>query len=602
MIRPLTITPVLGLKLPLLPNGQLYQLAYVDLCRLAPKSTFQKQVAVFFLVKCPKDKYMLPIGEPIRRWVHLAQASVLVPSSLWDAQPDRITMVSDGRFYPATATHEPDGEPIWAAKKQLSLGNSQNYTQRINEVFPNSAAFKSSFLRSRGDSWVVVRKQEDITYILPCFELLRAFYYIGTPHLIEFFFSLAPLDTLCQVIQAPSVDNGHTARIMVVADGFSQHQLCVLAELCLNDAYRKSIEKMHNLFFPTALRKKAGAAVKLDFQLSRNVELEVTGFTFNYEQKPHFWVCGIRRQSAYWSFQELDYTTAIDHRVGPISSGTEPSLTPLLGPPAFRAAASKDSPIMDSEQAGHSLSQVAVQLDLALYTDLPVVTVLPKQEQEHHQPTQRQYFSVVPEYLSTEGGGKNLRTLRITRLTLGQKIPLPKFFESVTTQLAKLHDFSVTILQLNNEQSRFGDGLSVHPAWLKQDSPELSNEPHRVAIAHIQHSGGHFYFFQFLRGGRAALVYYQQARQMTIRDLNNLLDYLTKNRFNWQAVFVLYRKEHPVDNQDTVKDEVAKRNRRFQKMMGPGLIIIPRNHNSKGDYMFSAAVLCEQQIRSAVTQ
>lgn len=601
MGRHLTIKPVLELRLPPLPAGQLYQLAYVDLCRLAPQSTFQKQVAAFFRIKCQTDKYTAPIGEPIIRWVHLAESSVLVTSSLWDSQDGKSTMVSDGLSYPYTANEEQKEIPVWAMRKTFSLGGLPNKAQQIKDVFPNAADFKSSFLQSRGDSWIAVHHQDNQTYIIPCFELLRAFYYIGTPHLIEFFFSLTSLSTLCRLVEAPTAQNGQKAEILVVADGFSPHQLCILAELCLNSAYRETVERTHNRFFPVALRKRSGAAIKVDFQLNRDVEMEVTGFAFTYEERPFFWVCGIRKHAPYWSFEQLGYLAGSDHRLGPIHSGPEPSISPVPVKEVLQPASGGPAPVLDSGQAGDSRSQVSAELDLALHTHLPPVTALPKQAQGQRQPTQHRYFSEIPAYLTTEGGGKDLRKQRLTRLGLQQQLPLPEFFEAVIAHLSEVKDFLLTTLQLNNEDGEYGDDLSIFPIWQKNAPPNYwqLGEPRRMAIAHIQYGGGHFYFFQLLDGGRAALVYYKNARQLADYDLNTLLRYLAETRLNWQAVSAAYQKETNFENKDS-ETEAAARARKFKNVMGPGLLISPRNHNTEQGKSPSAAALCEKQIRSAL--
>ena len=602
MSRSIHTIPTLKLDLPPLPEGHLYQLAYVDYCRLAPNSKFQKQVAAFFRIKQASDSYTRPLGDPLVRWVHLAEALMLVPSSLWDAQDGKNKMVSDGRFYvPDSPTgHTP--LPIINTKKTLVLGQLPRRPQQIKDVFSNSAAFKSSFLRSRGNSWVITHYQDNQTFIIPCFEILRTFYYIGTPHLIEFFFSLTPLSILCQLLEAPTQNNKQKARIAVATDGFSKHQLCVLAELCLNQSYSQAIERAHNRFFPTALRQEEGKTVKVDFCLGRDVKLEVTGFAFTYEERPFFWVCGIRGYAPYWSFKQLEYALGSDHRIGEVTSGDEPSISPVVSGQVITPASTTSAPVFDSGEAGASNSQVDVILDLALYTDLPEVACLPKKEQEQRYPTLRSYFSVVPEYLTTEGGGKDLRKLRLTRVSLTGEVNLPNFFAAVIKHLAQLKDFNLTLLSLNNEDNEWGDNLSIIPIWHKNKlaQPLTEDEPHLIAIAHIKHSGGNFYFSQLLTGGRAALIYYQTGRAIEERELNNLLEYFSLSNYNWQRVGAIYSNGdffNEEKNQDKF-DSAFK----FRERMGSGLIIEARNHTVTAAHEPSAAALCENIIRRVMTQ
>ncbi|MGI4738422.1 MAG: hypothetical protein ACRYG7_24910 [Janthinobacterium lividum] len=539
----------------------------------------------------------------------MAESLVLLPSSLWDAQNGKNKMVSDGRFYIPDPTAGNDSLPILDTERRLLLGQSPHKIQKLKKVFPVSKSLKSSFLRSQGDSWVITRYQDEQTFIIPCFELLRAFYYIGTPHLIEFFFSLTPLSTLCQLLEAPTERNGQTVRIAVAADGFSQHQLCVLAELCLNQAYLQTVEKAHNRFFPNALRGEEGKNVKVDFCLGRDVELEVTGFAFTYEERPFFWVCGIRSHSPYWSFRQLEYTVGSDHRIGKITSGDEPTISPTVSGQLVTPSPTTSAPITDSGEDGASNSQVDALFSLALYTDLPETSCLPKEEQERRYPTLRSHFSVMPEYLTTEGGGKDLRKLRLTRSGLTTKVDLPIYFASVIKHLAQLQDFSITLLNLNNPKNKWGNDVAIFPIWQAGNTALYwqGEEPHRIAIAQIGHSGGTFYFAQLLAGGRATLIYYQTARVIEDRELNNLLEYFALTNYNWQRVGAIYRNEEffqkTKDQEYEIKDqEKVTIATRFRRNMGAGLIIDARNHTKAADGNPSAAALCEKIIRDVMTQ
>ena len=74
------------------------------------------------------------------------------------------------------------------------------------------------------DAWCAVLQVENEYMLIPCFELLRAFYYEAGGAMVDYFASRTPLERICWPIMAPGVNTGFDAHFCVAAQVTHAHQ------------------------------------------------------------------------------------------------------------------------------------------------------------------------------------------------------------------------------------------------------------------------------------------------------------------------------------------------------------------------------------------
>jgi hypothetical protein len=138
---------------------------------------------------------------PEARQIDIRRTANLIPGSLWNANGTQLS------------THNPllTEHRVWFA------GAKPFQIAQLRELLDLHYLLPSPFWVSQGDTWVAVVDRGSERLLIPCFELLRAFYYHVGERLIQYYFSQLPLHLLCYPQLAPTHATNYQAQLCVAA-------------------------------------------------------------------------------------------------------------------------------------------------------------------------------------------------------------------------------------------------------------------------------------------------------------------------------------------------------------------------------------------------
>lgn len=531
--------PRLSLKLPASPATQLYQLVFIGKHWIASAGTLPRQVTLYFHRKHEASRFYEPTGRWLSRRIHVAETLALVVGSLWNADGE---MVSDGRaiVLPATDLEDAQRYDVLGDIRSFTLGPAPSQPLRLSSIF-DLRKLRSKFLRRHGSSWAVVHQEGDTHFVIPCNEILRTFYYVDGRRLADFLSAYTPIDQVCQVMQQPTAANDGEAHIAVVTDGFTPHQLCVLAEMSLTKSFLDAAVHAHSTLVAESSPTRKGTYLRLAFAPDRPVRISANGFGFTHQGKRYFWVCAIQSHEGLWSFDTLRCHWNTDHRSATVA---EPNAVPGGGSSlSIRLLPSPTAIPLDSNRPAEHQGD-DVELALPGFTVLPEVEIDPKLDQQGQTPGTGRFIGALPDFLTQQGGKGDKGGGRAGQVRSVQDHMFPRFFEQIIEQIALQAPHQVArVLELNNAEQRWDSRISVFPYWWKEPH-ELFNDnglPRPLGIVEFSNRGVHFYFLQLLYGKRGAMVYRADLEPLTDHQLNQLLYHYAEARLNWVSLAKMER-------------------------------------------------------------
>jgi hypothetical protein len=268
--------PSLDVRFPPLQAASYYQLLHVGRVRHLPASPLDQEALVYFQVGPGPD------GEPIgsglvAQQVNMQRVALLIPGSRWSASGQLLS----------------DGSHAYPAYRTVALGAHVPHLCRLSQVLPAGTVLPPVLHAALRDAWYAVVDAGAERLLIPCFELLRAFYYQAGGKLVDYFFSRLPLEAVCWPIMAPTPATDFTAQFCVAAQLGRPHEARVLAKLLYNASYRAIIQRTHAelavAWHERATRGLVAEAYpKAFFNLGKTVSVTAHGTTFTVGEQAFF--------------------------------------------------------------------------------------------------------------------------------------------------------------------------------------------------------------------------------------------------------------------------------------------------------------------------
>ena len=563
----------LTLRLPSLPPDRLYQLVAHGKINRKRNSTYQYELLLHFVEKSARDGFHQPVSAVLSRKVSLADSYDFVCGSLWDAAGHR---VSAGMHVVDEVTGKTHA--VFPNRYRFLFGGRQSIARPLATIIPQAilpdAPLLRIFLTTAADNWVLTRQIGGTTLLIPCFELLRVLYYEAGPKLIEYYFRNQDLSAVCTALATPTAINQYTGHLRVRQRGFTKAQQCILAELCFNPPYLRSVTAAHSNLTRALLRQPEGATPQLDFLMGRSLHLEANGFHFQAGGTRYFFVCGLWAQANPFSFQQLQ-VDLLGGKQQSISKSPKDQLGEDTPRSVLFQTRQKPNTALDSREPGSNRYRDATvrthDKQGVAWPSAEIVT--PKNEWEAGIGVTPTRLPQAPDSLSYTPGGNDETRALATPLEGGTR-ELSSYFQDFVDWFRQQPDYQVKLLTLHNESGQYGVGIST-----------LGQYDHRgIAVAELRHAKGYFYFLELLVGGRAAFVHKPRPTQLTLPDFTSLFGRFKRSSLNW-----LTYKQHLADEKKTWNTLNGR------EVIG-AFVIYPRNRHNGG---VATALLCEKSIRQS---
>lgn len=513
----------LTLHLPALPADRLYQLVAHGKINRKRNSTNQYEMSLHFVEKSARDGFRQPVGELLSTKVSMADSHAFLLGSLWDSDGNR---VSTGQYVVNAVTNKT--HHLFSSLYSFWLGGHQSVARRLNLLFTPSKLASISplarlFLTAAADSWVITRQVGGRTILVPCFELLRVFFYEAGPGLLAHYFSREPLDAICTAITTPATANQYTGHVRIKRRGLSDDQQCILAEQCFNPHVLRTITAAHSNLAQALLRTSEGAYPQADFYLGRPIYIQANGFHFQVSQQHYFFICSLWPVTDPFSFRQL----LVD------APGSKQRLAKAAGNQADEPGSqstllqTRQRPItpLNSQEPGSGRYRDATTRPHAKQgIAWPRVKPSTKNSIEAGENAFSRRIPRTPDSLShTPGGNDETRALVTHLADATREHQLTTYFQDFVDWFQQQPAYQVKLLQLYNDEGLYGPGISL-----------LSlHDDRAIAIAELQHRKGFFYFCELVSGGRAALVYQNGYTPLTPDNFNSLFATYKTQHFDW---------------------------------------------------------------------
>jgi hypothetical protein len=449
-----------ALPLPNLGSAACYQL--IHLGSLAYGPALEQSITGYFQ-PWHNQAFLTSSLLPVERQIAIHHAAILVPGSLWDAQGMR---------------HTEDCLPP-AEYRVWFTGAHPLHVARLRDIIEPACLCPSSFWATQGETWVAVVDYKGEQLLIPCFELLRAFYYHAGARIIRHCFSQLPWDLLCRPHSAPTAATGYQAQIYVAARFLTESEACVLGGLLFDPMFLQSLTRAQASW--TSARSVSGRAsvtsnyAKTTGHLDRDVLLRIEGHAFVHKQRSYFWVSSLTQMSSPYSFQKLLYHG--------LESCNFPSQEPASFPVCSDLLAHKQPRVYDSQPKPTHLT----------------TRFTPYKEKVELLPAQQAALAIASSPSIARGATWARQVHRFKPLTWLNNIPSPhkedtaiipeinqkdiKLLETLLQGFISSNQL-VTMLTLNNNLGYFGSGLSVLPHQGTAPLPGLPYR-HRIRLFHL---------------------------------------------------------------------------------------------------------------------
>lgn len=493
----------LPLSAPLDPKATYYQLSEVGAIRPQQSGHLAPEALVYF-TEIRQGDFAAPNAKRILQPISMQLATMLIPGTIWSANGQLVS--KEGNVY--------------VERRKLKLGRQAPALRRLVDLFPLEKKRPLILRDSSPDTWYAVIDWENEKLLIPCFELLRAFYYKATGRLSNYFFSRLPLDTLCWPIAEPTANNGFTAHFCVACTSLQSQEARILAALLFDSHYRHTIEESH-AYLAAAWHacetacEAAEAYAKVDFKLGREVETEANGSSFSIDNQNYFWVSHLTPLYERYVFKRVIFHPLGDEPEGTLIYSTVPQ-------PAF----------WDMMHSERSIPKTVPTAELPdSFKNFGRGRRYNPATQDKHTPVIEafQWARRLPAKLPPVFADKQIfshlwsRPGHIPACHEGILPDNPRFKQALAH--LRQHRCVVTLLEVNNPNRRFGPGRSTFPyVYPPSDLTHLPDGRHRpLSIARVQWGGGNFYLFNFLEDDKIVLFYHKGLFILPHTVCNNLL-------------------------------------------------------------------------------
>ena len=287
--------PRLEVQFPPLPAAGYYQLLHVGLVRRRLANSLESEALAYFQVGPGPDSPVVA-SDWVVKPVSMQSAALLIPGSRWSAS---------GQLLSA-------GSHAYPERRTVLLGSRAPRPRRLRQLLPAGAVLPPALHAELRNVWYVLLEADTERRLIPCFELLRAFYYQAGGKLVDYFFSRLPLEAICWPVMAPNPTTNFTAHFCVAAQLDRPHEARVLAELLFNPAYRATIQRAHAdlaMAWHAHATRRMGTEghLKTSFRLGRAVSVTAHGTAFTVGNQAFFWVSCLVPPRDWFSFRSVVY-------------------------------------------------------------------------------------------------------------------------------------------------------------------------------------------------------------------------------------------------------------------------------------------------------
>ncbi|WP_460500894.1 hypothetical protein [Hymenobacter agri] len=241
-----------------------------------------------------QETFLTSNAEPVARQIDIRRAAHLIPGSLWD---------SNGKAYTSRSP------PVFEHRQWFAGARPYRLVQ-LREIVELTELPRPAFWTSQGDTWVALLDHGKERILIPCFELLRFFYYHAGPRVIQYLFSQLPLNLLCRPHMSPSRDTKHQAQMYVAATYLNDVEARVLGSLLFDPICARTLNQAHNQWAEThkvQISEEKPVYAKTTGQLGHNVMLRGEGSLFTNGQQEYFWITSLTPLSSPHNFRFLLY-------------------------------------------------------------------------------------------------------------------------------------------------------------------------------------------------------------------------------------------------------------------------------------------------------
>jgi hypothetical protein len=295
------VVKTLGLSTPLpnLTQEECYQLLHIGRVMRVPPSHY---TITGYFQPWQKEPFLQSLALPEARQIDICRTESLIPGSLWTATGTQLV-----KRNPLITEHR-----VWFAGAQAFR------IAQLHELLDLDKLLPSPFWASQGETWVAVVDRGSERLLIPCFELLRAFYYHAGERLIRYYFSQLPLDLLCYPKLVPTRSTDYRAQFYVASTYLTDLESLVLGGMLFDSVFQRTLNRAQAHWINPRTGQVPALYAKTTGQLDRNILLQAHGQSFIYDQHPHFWVTSLTPLTSPHGFRRLLYHP-LESRVFPSS-------------------------------------------------------------------------------------------------------------------------------------------------------------------------------------------------------------------------------------------------------------------------------------------
>ncbi len=473
--------------------------------------------ALLCFKKLPSVNQLVDDAKLIRQPIPMQFATLFVPGSIGSADGKLVAERDDTASEHRTIVLE----------KQLPR------PRRLVHLFHIGTAQPSALIGASPFTWCVALRNGSELIIIPCFELLRAFYYYSAGGLINYFFSRLALESLCWPINRPNENNDFTAHFAVASTSQRTQETRVLAELLFNCHYHRTIQLAHaELARAWHTRLTNGQAqeshVKVNFSLGRPISVQAYGTSFVVGLQTYFLVNQLIPPPDWYCFDKVVCHPLAKHpselRHSPFrlpkltfqevlkAQRFTPTVVPVSDlPDTFRAFGRGNNTTLFKQAAQHPPVVKAFAWAERIIPPMPPTFA---EADTNYFPWGRPGYSPPNEEPT---------------------LPYNLLIYSMLGDMRKLGCLT-QLMEVNNFSQQFGIGRSLLP-YSQEPTTTTHLRDYRqrpVSVASIIYGNAHFNIFNILDGYDVVLIYREDLVAWEDDDYERLLSTMMRAEFDWK--------------------------------------------------------------------
>ncbi|RZK44665.1 MAG: hypothetical protein EOO61_02970 [Hymenobacter sp.] len=257
-----------------------------------------------------------PIGDIVQRTVGTVHLGNLRAGTLWNSTGKLIA----------------DYHQLRNSLRVVQLPNEPLPAKQIKDIIPIDE-WITHFPALSPNTQVNVLVKDNTTVLLPCFEMLRAFYFEESAKILAFLFSQLSISSLARVIIYPTESNSHRARICIAAKHLGTSAVRVIAELLINPNYYHTLRHALNQLFISRKNNINDFYINALFNFDKLIDIQIGGKEFVINNKKYLLAESVLPATNYYSFDKLFYhmlTPCNDAQAAIITQKIRIGVTPKL--------------------------------------------------------------------------------------------------------------------------------------------------------------------------------------------------------------------------------------------------------------------------------